>query len=123
MVHRLEYLHLKNFVHRDMKPENILIGQGKKANTVYLIDFGLAKRYLCPKSGSHIPYKEKKGIIGTTKYLSLSGHRGNEHSRRDDLESLGIVLIYFLRGGVLPWDVPKPTEFKVDAKDPNAYQN
>ena len=57
-----------------MKPENIVIGQGKKAGTVYLIDFGLAKRYLCPKTGRHIPYKEDKGIIGTARYLSLRGH-------------------------------------------------
>ena len=74
LVMRLEYLHSKNFVHRDMKPENILIGQGKKSSTFYLIDFGLTKRYLCPKTGVHIPFKEQKGIIGTTKYLSLSGH-------------------------------------------------
>ena len=74
MLQRLEYLHSKNFVHRDMKPENILIGQGKKQSTVYLIDYGLAKRFLCPKTGNHIPYKENKGIIGTAKYLSLSGH-------------------------------------------------
>ena len=87
-----------------------------------MIDYGLAKRFLCPKTGTHIPYKENKGIIGTAKYLSLSGHQGNEHSRRDDLESLGIILIYFLRKGRLPWDLPRPTEFKVDAKDPNAYQ-
>lgn len=88
-----------------------------------MIDFGLAKRFLCPKSGRHIPFKEDKGIIGTTKYLSLNTHRGNEHSRRDDLEALGIVLIYFIRKGRLPWDITRPTEFKVDAKDPNAYQN
>ena len=74
MISRLEFLHSKNFVHRDMKPENIVIGQGKKAGTVYLIDFGLAKRYLCPKTGRHIPYKEDKGIIGTARYLSLRGH-------------------------------------------------
>ena len=123
MVQRLEYLHSKNFVHRDLKPENILIGQGKKANTVYLIDFGLAKRYLCPKSGTHIPFKRDKGTVGTAKYLSLSAHQGNEHSRRDDLEALGIVLIYFLRKGKLPWDMPKPAESKIDNKDPNAYQN
>mmetsp|Transcript_6139 Transcript_6139/g.8248 ORF Transcript_6139/g.8248 Transcript_6139/m.8248 type:complete len:152 (+) Transcript_6139:263-718(+) len=121
MVCRLEYLHSKNFVHRDMKPENILIGQGKKATTFYLIDFGLAKRYLCPKTGTHIPFKENKGIIGTTKYLSLNGHKGNEHSRRDDLESLGIILLYFMRKGHLPWDVPRPDSKNVDAKDPNAY--
>ena len=74
VLDRLEYLHSKNFVHRDMKPENILIGQGKKAGTFYLIDFGLTKRYLCPKSGGHIPFKENKGMIGTAKYLSLNGH-------------------------------------------------
>ena len=106
-----------------MKPENILIGQGKKANTFYLIDFGLAKRYLCPKTGTHIPFKADKGTIGTPKYLSLSGHKGNEHSRRDDLESLGIILVYFMRRGNLPWDVPVPEQHKFDAKDPNAYQN
>ena len=123
LVMRLEYLHAKNFVHRDMKPENILIGQGKKSSTFYLIDFGLTKRYLCPKTGNHIPFKEQKGIIGTTKYLSLSGHKGNEHSRRDDLESLGIILLYFMRRGHLPWDVKRPDAKNVDAKDPNAYQN
>ena len=121
LVMRLEYLHSKNFVHRDMKPENILIGQGKKSSTFYLIDFGLTKRYLCPKTGVHIPFKEQKGIIGTTKYLSLSGHKGNEHSRRDDLESLGIILLYFMRRGHLPWDVKRPDAKNVDARDPNAY--
>lgn len=121
MLQRLEYLHSKNFLHRDMKPENILIGQGKKASTIYLIDYGLAKRYLCPRTGRHIPYKEEKGMIGTARYLSLSGHLGNEHSRRDDLESLGIVLVYFIKRGRLPWDVPRPTQYTVDAKDPNVY--
>ena len=118
MVPRLEYLHSKNFVHRDMKPENIVIGQGKKASMVYLIDFGLAKRFLCPKTGIHIPFKADKGIIGTAKFLSLSTHRGNECSRRDDLEALGIVLIYFLRNGSLPWDMPKPLVNTIDPKDP-----
>ena len=122
LISRLEYLHSKNFVHRDLKPENIVIGQGKKSNTFYIIDFGLAKRFLCPKTGVHIPFKEEKGIIGTTKYLSLSGHKGNEHSRRDDLESIGIILIYFMRNGLLPWDIMQPDDCNVDAKDPNAYQ-
>ena len=106
-----------------MKPENIVIGQGKKAGTVYLIDFGLAKRFLCPKTGRHIPYKEDKGIIGTARYLSLRGHQGNEHSRRDDMESLGIVLINFLSRGALPWDVPKPIELKIEAVKDNFLAN
>jgi len=71
IINRIEWLHSKGFVHRDLKPENILIGQGKKATIVYLIDLGLAKRYLCPKTGKHIEFKEDKGVVGTTKYLSL----------------------------------------------------
>ena len=122
LLNRLEWLHNKNFVHRDMKPENILIGQGKKSSTVFLIDFGLAKRFLCPKTGNHIPFRSNKGIVGTSKYLSVSGHMGNEHSRRDDLESLCIIMIYFLHGGKLPWDLPQPVMQTIDAKDPNAYQ-
>lgn len=122
VVMRLEYLHSKNFIHRDMKPENILIGQGKKSNTFYLIDFGLVKRFLCPKTGKHIPFKEDKGMIGTAKFLSLNGHKGNEHSRRDDCEALGIILLYFLRRGDLPWNIARPDDLNVDAKDPNAYQ-
>ena len=57
MVQRIEYFHSKNFIHRDIKPENIMVGQGKKANTLFLVDFGLAKRYLCPRWGTHIPFK------------------------------------------------------------------
>ena len=123
LLSRLEYLHKNNFVHRDLKPENIVIGQGKKSSTIFLIDFGLAKRYLCPKTGAHIPFKANKGLIGTAKYLSLSAHQGNEHSRKDDIEALGIVLIYFLRRGRLPWDMKRPDTTVIDIKDPNAYAN
>ena len=87
---------------------------------MYLIDFGLAKRYLCPKSGDHVPFKQNKGLTGTVKYISLSGHLGNEHSRRDDLEALGNIVIYFLNNGRLPWDIPKPKQIVVDIKDPKA---
>ena len=57
MISRMESLHQKNYVHRDTKPANFLIGTGKKANTLFVIDFGLAKRYIQPKSGEHIEQK------------------------------------------------------------------
>ena len=57
MISRIEFMHTKNFIHRDIKPENFLIGMGKKAHTVYVIDFGLSKRFKCPKSGNHNEYK------------------------------------------------------------------
>mmetsp|Transcript_15210 Transcript_15210/g.25748 ORF Transcript_15210/g.25748 Transcript_15210/m.25748 type:complete len:290 (-) Transcript_15210:395-1264(-) len=103
MMLRIESFHQMNFVHRDIKPENFLIGQGKKVNQVYLIDFGLSKRYKCPKSGQHIEYKMKNGITGTPRYCSLSAHNMFEQSRRDDLEAIGLILIFFLNEGYLPW--------------------
>lgn len=102
MIARIEYVHSKNFLHRDMKPDNFLIGLGRKASLVYLIDFGLAKKFKDPRTGTHIPYREGKNLTGTARYASVSTHVGIEQSRRDDLEGLGYVLMYFLRGN-LPW--------------------
>ena len=102
MLHRIEYVHSRHFLHRDIKPDNFIIGVGRKQHLVYLIDFGLAKRYRDPRTGEHISLRDGKSLTGTARYASLSTHLGYEQSRRDDLESLGYVMIYFLKGS-LPW--------------------
>ena len=144
LLQRIEYVHLRTFLHRDIKPDNFLTGTGKRSNKIFIIDFGLAKRFwnlinfiIChfillyffffnffiilyytiifffyfsytflsryiQKDGSHIPYKDNKNLTGTARYASLNTHLGIEQARRDDLESMGYVCMYFLRGS-LPW--------------------
>lgn len=102
LITRLEYLHAKSFIHRDVKPDNFLMGIGRRGNQVNIIDFGLAKRFRDPRTHLHIPYRENKNLTGTARYASINTHLGVEQSRRDDLESLAYVLIYFMRGQ-LPW--------------------
>ncbi|XP_071726705.1 casein kinase 1-like protein 2 [Rutidosis leptorrhynchoides] len=102
MINRIEFCHSKSFLHRDIKPDNFLMGLGRRANQVYIIDFGLVKKYRDTTTHQHIPYRENKNLTGTARYASMNTHLGIEQSRRDDLESLGYVLMYFLRGS-LPW--------------------
>ncbi|XP_032222109.1 casein kinase I isoform X3 [Nematostella vectensis] len=102
MIARIEYVHNKNFIHRDIKPDNFLMGIGRHCNKLYLIDFGLAKKYRDSRTKQHISYREDKNLTGTARYASINAHLGIEQSRRDDMESLGYVLMYFNRSN-LPW--------------------
>ncbi|XP_018021077.1 casein kinase I [Hyalella azteca] len=102
MIARVEFIHTKNFIHRDIKPDNFLMGIGRHCNKLFLIDFGLAKKYRDTRTRTHIPYREDKNLTGTARYASINAHLGIEQSRRDDIESLGYVLMYFNRGS-LPW--------------------
>ncbi|SLM36806.1 casein kinase i [Lasallia pustulata] len=102
LIPRIACLHAGSFVHRDIKPENFLLGTGKLGNVVHIIDFGLAVEYQDPETHVHMAYHDKHKLVGTLRYASVNNHLGIVQSRRDDLESLGYILIYFCRGS-LPW--------------------
>ena len=102
ILKRIQTLHEYGYLHRDIKPENFLVGQKytESKRKVYMIDLGLAKSYII--DNKHVPYREKKGLVGTARYVSVNTHLGLEQSRRDDLEAVGYLLMYLLKAQ-LPW--------------------
>jgi len=101
MVNAVEFFHSKGLLHRDIKPGNFVTGRGDKGSDLYLIDYGLASPYI-ESDGRHIPYGTNARFHGTDKYASINNHRKIEPGRRDDLESVGYLIVYFSTGN-LPW--------------------
>ena len=101
MIDILHYIHSNGYIHRDLKPENFVTGTVNGTTKLYLIDFGLAKKFI-KKDGTHIDFCDKKKFCGTAKFASIAAHTNCEQSRKDDLEAIGYILIYLYKGK-LPW--------------------
>ena len=102
MIDRIEYVHSRKIIHRDIKPDNFVIGRGLKSHIVYVLDFGLSEKYWSVSHKCHLPFIRGKKLTGTARYASINALSGCEQSRRDDLESIGYIIMYFIRGS-LPW--------------------
>jgi len=116
LIGALHFIHDKNIIHRDVKPDNCVMGPNELNENLYLIDFGLAKKYRYSRSLKHYPLTRKKRLTGTARYASIHALEGYEQSRRDDMESVGYIMAYLLRGG-LPWQ-----GLKLKSKE-NKYKN
>jgi serine/threonine protein kinase len=103
IIERLKIIHQEGIIHRDLKPENLLVTKNIRDGLIYLIDYGLSKKYKDVKNDIHIPFKNDRPLTGTLRYISINTHKGIEQSRRDDIESACYIIIYFLNGK-LNWD-------------------
>lgn len=102
MILIIKYYHDRNIIHRDIKPDNFLLDFNRPAKHIYLIDFGFAKKYRSSKTQKHIPYTVDKPYIGTPRYMSINALSKREQSRRDDMYSIGYMIVFMLMGK-LPW--------------------
>ncbi|KAF2233318.1 casein kinase 1, delta [Viridothelium virens] len=104
LIRRFKYIHSKGFIHRDVKPENLLMGRSIRGNVVYIVDIGLAETFTTTDSSRNGQPLEREGpVLGTVRYASINALRGTKQSPADDMEALGYVLVYFLQQGKLPW--------------------
>ena len=132
IILRLKLIHKEGIIHRDLKPENLLVTKNIRDGLIYLIDFGLSKKYKDTKTDIHIPFKNDRPITGTIRYISINTHKGCEQSRRDDIESACYIILYFLNGK-LNWDgikcktkeekIEKIMEKKEEYKNNKEYKN
>jgi serine/threonine protein kinase len=101
MMKRVEELHKRGIIHRDIKPDNFLFGRDSTKSVLHIVDFGLAKYYV-DSNKKHIERRTGRKMTGTSRYVSVNIHNGITPSRRDDVESVGYIMLYLL-DGVLPW--------------------
>ena len=114
MITIVQRVHERNFIHRDLTPGNFLVGLGKESNKIFLIDFGYSKTFWDNRLNRHRPNRGSKNLVGTPEYASMNAQKKEDLSRRDDMESLGYILVYFMLGN-LPWQnvkVDKPWKKK-----------
>ena len=121
IIKRLKYIHQKGLIHRDIKPNNFLLGLNNEL-TVHMIDFGFCRKYLKTDNKTHIEFKTNRSIIGTPNFVSVNVHNGYEPSRRDDLESVAYMMIYF-QLGQLEWNQPHCSLEKMRELKINIHNN
>ena len=132
IIERLKIIHKEGIIHRDLKPENLLVTKNIRDGLIYLIDYGLSKKYKHVKNDIHITFRNDRPLTGTLRYISINTHKGFEQSRRDDIESACYIIIYFLNGK-LNWDgikcktkeekIQKIMEKKEEFKNNKEYKN